>query len=306
MSLPEFWQPALPRAQLWRTALGLFLVVVIWVAVSFGLIAGLAPLLGGLDRSPFGNDDSTTTAVNFLTFAGIHLGLIVALPLLHRRGYRTLFGSSGRLDATHFLWGAAVTLGVAAVLYALLALEHLVLPEDVPPQVVSNLALSSWLAWLLPALALIFMQVLAEEALFRGYLLQQLHARFTTPLAWAVLPAFAFGALHFDPGTYGLVNAAAYVLNATVLGVLAALITTRTGNLAAATGLHFGNNVVIVAVGIEGPLDGFSLFTLALDHSGGYTTYSILTQTAAMLLVYLLWRGWMNRKRPIANDAPRA
>ena len=41
---------------------------------------------------------------------------------------------------------------------------------------------------------------IAEEALFRGYLLQQLAVRNPSPLIWMVLPALVFAALHIDPG----------------------------------------------------------------------------------------------------------
>ena len=158
-----------------------------------------------------------------------------------------------------------------------------------------------WLIGLLPALALILMQVAAEEVAFRGYLLQQLRARFRSPLVWAVLPALVFGALHFDPATYGLVNALAYVANATAMGTLAAFVTIRTGNLGAAIGLHFGNNASMVLFGLEGELSGFSLYGVAMDPASGYATYSILAQTVAALLLFAAWWRWMNRHRPIAN-----
>ncbi len=43
----------------------------------------------------------------------------------------------------------------------------------------------------------------AEELVFRGYLQQQLAARFASPLIWMVLPALIFGAVHYDPATAG-------------------------------------------------------------------------------------------------------
>lgn len=301
MNQPPFWQPAEARNQPWRTALGLVLIAVIFIASSFGIVFAAARALGLPGWQVARADTPITAAAYFLTFAGFHLGLALVLPLLHRRGYASLFGPTRRLTFSHFAFGAGATFGVAAGLYALMALEHLVLPEGVSPPLSRNLALAPWLAWLLPALALIFMQTLAEEALFRGYLLQQLRARFRSPLIWAVLPSLAFGALHYDAQTYGPLNASAYVVNATVLGTLAAFITLRTGNIAAAAGLHFGNNAMLVLIGLQGTLDGFSLFTVALDLKNGYTTYSILTQTAAMVLAFLAWWRWMNRHRPIAN-----
>ncbi|OIP83573.1 MAG: hypothetical protein AUK37_07105 [Rhodobacterales bacterium CG2_30_65_12] len=303
MTQPPFWQPAMARNQPWRTALGLGLVAVVFVAASVGIIFVAARALGLPGWQVAQANTPATAAAYFLTFAGFHLGLAVALPLVHRRGYASLFGPARRLTLSHFAIGTGATFTIAAGLYSLMGLEHLVLPEGVSPPLIRNLAFAPWLAWLLPALLLIFIQTLAEEALFRGYLLQQLRARFRSPLIWAVLPSLAFGALHYDAQTYGVINAGAYVLNATVLGTLAAVLTLRTGNLAAAAGLHFGNNAILVLVGLDGTLDGFSLYTVALDLRNGYTSYSILTQTAAMAFAFWLWWRWMNRHRPIANAA---
>ena len=71
-----------------------------------------------------------------------------------------------------------------------MAVEHLVLPEGMPPEVARLRPLGEWLMGLAPALVLILWQVSAEEVAFRGYLLQQLRARVRSPLVWAVLPAF--------------------------------------------------------------------------------------------------------------------
>lgn len=306
MTDPAFWTPAAARPQLWRTALGAVLTVIIWMAGGFGLI-WLAGRVSGL---PFTMVMDTTrwvgAAMFFLTFAGLHLGLAVVLRLLHRRGYSSLFGPDHRLNRAHFLYGVLVTLGLAAVLYALMAVEQLVLPDGVPPEVAQLRPAGEWLIGLVPALALILMQVSAEEVAFRGYLLQQLRARFRSPLVWAVLPALVFGVLHFDAGTYGLVNACAYVLNAATMGTLAAFVTMRTGNLGAAIGLHFGNNAALAVFGLEGELSGFSLYGVAMDPASGYATYSITAQTFAAVAVFVAWWRWMNRHRPIAKSPDAA
>ncbi len=295
-----FWSPALDRPQIWRTLLGISVVAAVWIVVTFGVVVGLPTLVGHPGWSRASGDTWPSAALFFASFVGFHAGLALVLPLLHKRRYRTLFGPQRRLIGAHFWRGTAVTLAIAAALYLLLAVEHRVLPEGIPPNVRQNMPLSAWLPGLAPALVLIFLQTLAEEAVFRGYLLQQLRARFRSVWIWAVLPSALFGLLHFDSATFGTVNAAAYVLNATVMGTIAALVTMRTGNLAAAAGLHFGNNAALTVFGLEGHLDGFSLFTLEMDLTSGYTTYSILMQTAAVALAFLAWRRWMAVHRPIA------
>lgn len=302
MSNLPFWHPALARAQIWRTLLGFALIMAIWFFGTFAILNLGARLLNRPLYQMASADDFATAAVFFLTFAGFHLGLVIVLPLLHRRGYASLFGAAKRLNLRHFGIGAAVMLSLALALYALLAIEHLVLPEGVPPEVTRVQSVGPWLLGLVPALALILFQTFAEEAVFRGYLLQQLRARFVSVWIWGVLPSLAFGALHFDAFSFGFLNASAYVLNATVMGTLAALVTLRTGNLGAAAGLHFGNNAALTLIGIGGNLDGFSLWIVQMDLRGGYTTYSILAQTVAMTVVFLIWWRWMGRHRPIAKD----
>lgn len=298
-----FWQPARARNQLWRTLLGTLIVAVVYLAAIFAAFFAASRYLGLPDAALAAPATPRATAVFFTTFLGIHLGLTIALALLHRRGYGTLFGPTRRLAAGHVLAGLVAALAIGGALSALMGLEHLVLPQGTSPPLRPNLPFTTWAAWLAPAIVLIFVQILAEEALFRGYLLQQLRARFRAPLIWAILPSALFGALHFDAATFGVINASAYVLNAGLVGAFAAFITLRTGNLGGAVGLHFGNNILLVLIGIEGNLDGFSLFTIALDPKSGYTTYSILTQTAAFALAFAAWWRWMNRRQMIANRA---
>lgn len=301
MTDPAFWHPAEARPQIWRTLTGTVLVAVTWIATGLVLFWAGARASGLTLQEVTTPDSWATTAMFFLTFLGIHLGLLAVLPLLHRRRYRSLFGPSLRLHRGYLENGLLVTLAIAAFLGALMFVEPLFLPDDIAPTVTRLRPTGRWLLGLLPALALIFLQITAEEALFRGYLLQQLRARFRSPLIWAALPALSFGVLHYDASTYGYVNATAYVLSTTILGVIAAFVTLRTGNLGAAVGLHFGNNAAIVVLGPTGPLDGFSLWGAAMDPASGYTTYSIVTQTLVSVAVFTWWWRWMNRRPPIAN-----
>lgn len=301
MTDTAFWSPATARAQLWRVALGAVVIVAVWFAAGFGLV-WLAGRISGLP--PEMVMDITRwegAALFFLSFLGLHLGLALALPLLHRRGYASLFGPTQSVNRAHFRIGVLVMFALAGGLQALVLVERVVLPEAIAPEVTRLRPIGAWLLGLVPALGLILMQVAAEELAFRGYLLQQLRAQFRSPLIWAVLPSLAFGALHFDPVKYGVLNASAYVVNATLMGTFAAFVTVRTGNLGAAIGLHFGNNAAVTLVGLEGDLSGFSLFGIDLDPSSGYATYSIVVQTLAATLLFLAWLRWMTRHRPIAN-----
>tara|TARA_R100000322_G_scaffold18993_1_gene12078 strand:- start:19785 stop:20702 length:918 start_codon:yes stop_codon:yes gene_type:complete len=299
--MQDFWAPAFPKVQIWRTTLGLILLFGAFFAGTAGVFLLAARLIGTDPGAMLGGGSPADASVFFATFIGFHVGLLIVLPLLHRRGYFSLFGPTRRLNLRHFAIGTATTLSLAALLYGVMFVERVFLPDGMEPTVRQIRPVSEWVVWLLPAIALIFFQTFAEEALFRGYLLQQLRARFRSVFIWAVLPSLIFGFLHFDVATYGTVNALAYVVNTTTTGILLCLITIRTGNLGAAAGLHFGNNAALIAIGIDGNLDGFSLFVVGMELGSGYTAWSILSQTAFTLVLFTLWWLWMNRRDKIAK-----
>ncbi|MEJ2000730.1 MAG: type II CAAX endopeptidase family protein [Maritimibacter sp.] len=306
MTQPPFWQPAEDRKQLWRTILGLFLVMFIWVLATFAIsFAAVSFLPVPPDEVANGSSQIGAFAM-FSTFFGFHIGLAIVLPLLHKRSYFSLFGPDRQLNGKHFRRGVLATLAVFVLITLISLLEPAFLPSGMSPPAELNQPLQSWAIGVIPALFLVFMQSLAEELVFRGYLLQQLHARFRSPLLWAVLPALIFGALHFDPFTFGMMNATATVLNAALVGTLAAFITVRTGNIGAAVGLHFGNNASVVLLGQADHLSGFSLFTVEMDPTGSYMTYSLIMSSLVMFVAFMLWWRWMARHRPIANDAGAA
>ena len=303
MTHPPFWQPAAARAQLWRSLLGLILVGAIFALIAVGLIVGLSEVLQ-IPRYQIARGDQPLTAMMvFLPFAGFHIAFLIVLPLLHRRGYRSLFGPALRLDARQFGWGVAAIALMGALGMAVTLAEQLFWPGA--PEITQVSPWGRWLAWLPVMLIVVFLQSLAEELVFRGYLLQQLRARFRSIWICAVLPSALFGALHFDPDTWG-VNAYMYVLNTTVVGVIACLVTLRTGNLGAAAGLHFANNMLSLGLGVKGELDGFTLFGLSTTPDSGYMTWSFAVVTTLSLGLFLAWWRWMNHQHPIANPPTRA
>ena len=106
------------------------------------------------------------------------------------------------------------------------------------------------------------MQSAAEELAFRGFLMQSLAARFRSPVVWWLLPALLFGALHWNPAELGA-NAGLGVLASTVVGLALADVTARTGNLSAAIGLHFANNVMaMLVVALPSPVSGLALYLI--------------------------------------------
>lgn len=249
-----FVAPARGRAALWRLGVGSGLAVAGWVAALM--------LLPGAGERGVGTGEAGL--LRFLaSFAGLVLGLAVAVRLLDRRSVASLVGPGG-LRVRPLALGAAAALAVAAIAGTVSALMVSVLVA--PP--VRGPSLAAWLAALPIALPLIALQVTAEELFFRGYLLQGLAARFRSARVWWLLPSLIFGALHWNPGDFGAA-APLVVASATLSGLLLADITVRTGNLSAAIGVHFATNAAaLLVVSPPSTFDGLALFVLVPGAAG--------------------------------------
>lgn len=256
---------AKPKAQLWRTLVGGLLILVIWTAwtVVFGLIAvggGLLKpeLLRAATTGQTGfltfTDVALTMGVMLVTFWGLWLGAWIVLKLLHRRGLSSVMAHDGRLRLGQFGIGMAV-----AVAYLCAGLIYNVVMGSAPAP--SGVAIGEWLVAFVPLVVLVLIQSAGEEVVFRGYLPQQLAARWRNPFVWGFLPSLAFGFAHVLNG--GALDAFAlyYVAAATMLGLVMMAMVWRTGSLAAAMGFHFANNIgALLIIGIAGVGPPVSLF----------------------------------------------
>jgi membrane protease YdiL (CAAX protease family) len=247
--------PAKDKSELWRLVAGLFMCVSITV---FLYAFFLTIVFGASDMFGITVEDSGRTAsglVILLTgFGASTVAVFLVVLTLHRRPFRTVFGPL-LLVVPQF-----VRVSVAMVL---LLLAVLVLPPwGYGDPLVQNMALGKWLAILPLTLLAILIQTSAEEILFRGYMQQQLAARFNSPLVWMVVPAALFGLMHYDPAAAGE-HAFTVVIWAFVFGLVTADLTARSGSLGPAIALHFINNVsALLFVSIPGQLDGAALYVL--------------------------------------------
>lgn len=255
-----FLAPARTRAEPWRivATLGVTLIAAVLMGqVLADLIRTLigpfwsVAVLRGLEegRSPLG-----VVAV-LASFAPLTLAFALALRLFHDRGWTTLLGPLPLTRATLF-WVAGAMILLQLVLAPL---------QTASPDVGRHLTFARQWPWILPALAGIVLQSGTEEAVFRGYLLQQLAARYPSPWAWAVLPSVLFAAWHLDPGTgtLGLIWSAAAAF---AFGLAAADITARTGTLGPAIGMHVAMNVGgLLILGLYGRMDGLAGWNLVLN-----------------------------------------
>lgn len=252
----NFVAPARVRPQIWRVIVG-FLVMLAVYAVTVIAILAVVWILVGTDTEDalywvsrmVETDTPTSTLLILATFGGLALGAWAAARLLHSRSLASLIGLP---PVWHNFFVAA---GVVAVIYSVLLFIWTFSYDAVP-----NLNWGMWLNYLPMALAGLLLQTGAEELAFRGYLQQQLAARFRSPIIWMVLPSMLFGLAHLDPESAGS-NAWLVVLSAGAFGLAAADLTARTGNLGAAWGFHFANNTVaILILATDQTITGLALF----------------------------------------------
>lgn len=252
----DFVAPARGRPELWRLGAGLAVGLAVFLTVGLALDLG-GGLARGVGLAPAGDGRGETPVGALLllfSFAALAAGAAAAARLVHRRPIRTLIGPFHRARRDFLRAAAALTL-----LYgALWALPPWTVPEGTVPGVAPGL----WLALLPLSLAATLVQVGSEEIVFRGYLQQQLAARFASPAVWMGVPAALFAAIHYNPAILGG-NALAITLWAGLAGLALADLTARAGNLGPAVAMHFFINApTFLFLAPAGMLSGLALYVL--------------------------------------------
>ena len=287
----RYVEPARARAQIWRLILGSILIALIYLA-GLLVIFGLIWLAVGSDRMTDWAervvDASSPTGVLLLmaSFIGMALAPMAVVRWVHKRPAATLFGSAPRV-----LRDFTVAAGIALAIYAPILMVWSLQFDAMP-----NIPLSLWLSFLPLALCGLLVQTLAEELVFRAYLMQQLAARFRSPLVWMALPCVAFGIVHYDPTTAGS-NVWIVVGAATTFGLVAADLTRITGSIGASWGYHFANNfVAILILSTEGTIPGLALYLTpySIDDTELVPLLS-LGDLAVMVVIWLLLRRVLRR-----------
>lgn len=249
--------------QIWRIILGcltgfaVFLIgTMVIVAVLSGFLGVENPysyeLVAALERG----ETPVHMAIVLATFIPMALGAI-AMAAWHWRGLADLLGTRHRFVELFFK--------CAGIIFATTAVYFAISMVIGGPDLISHHSLKTWLGFLPWALPLLFVQITAEELVFRGYLQQQLAARFKGFFWWMILPSLVFALGHYKPDVDPLL--AVMIIFATLLfGVIAADLTRLTGSLAAAMGLHFANNFFsLLVIGVPGQLSGIALFHTPFD-----------------------------------------
>ena len=208
------------------------------------------------------------------------LGAVWIVTLIFRRqGLRALIGPGTVLR--NFGTASLVMLPIVVISFVLGLWSG-----DARP----NLSFGTWLLWMIPALPLLLIQVSSEELIFRGYLLQELAVRFKSRWIWFLIPSVIFGFLHYDPMRMGS-NALLVVVVTTFFGIIAADVTVRTGNLGAAVGLHFMNNLqAMMLLSLDGTLNGLSLYVTNTHVSDEPAVrYMLLSSLGYLTVIYVIY-----------------
>ncbi|HIP24394.1 MAG TPA: CPBP family intramembrane metalloprotease [Rhodobacteraceae bacterium] len=286
-----------PYCEPWRTALGVLIVAAVYAGGGYLLvmlaikIAENIQLGAGYAMVFELATSSSKRAVLIALFSAVLMlpGLWLVLRFLHHRSLRSVIAPTGRIH-----WGNYTR----AMLFILVFAGVTSIPVLLNAEFTQQLSLSQWLPWLAPALLLIFLQTATEELVFRGYLMQQLAARFHSRWVWWVLPAAIFGAVHYNTLTYGD-NAWLVVFSAFLTGLIFGDITARSGDLSIALGLHFANNLtVILLLGVPGQLSSLSLFLQKLNiRDVDVMRAEILASTSIMLAIYFVYLLVMRARR---------
>ncbi len=284
--------PARRRAQFWRFVPSAMVITFFYVApllaASVLLTMGFGETIaGGLSQRMVEGATPGAMLLMLYSFTGLALGTMAAVRLVHGRGAGTLFGAPAQAVIGNFL-----RVAVPLVLLQLLVVAFALRDPDIRPGL-SFIAFVGYLPFALPG---ILVQTTSEELLFRGYLQQQLAARFRSPFLWMGLPSALFAWGHYLPEEFGA-GALMIVIWAFVFGCLAADLTARTGNIGAALAFHAANNMsAMLFIGLDGNLDGLALWSMHVDFSQELTLpAAIATDFLTMICAWLLARLALRR-----------
>jgi membrane protease YdiL (CAAX protease family) len=280
------------KTNLPRLLLGSAIVVLFWVTTTLVVLLGGTYAFVAWRASMAGSAPTGRPVQDFLaspegilvalvSFAGIWIGLWIAMRWVHGEPLSALIGTSRRVSHHEFLKG------LAAVLITSLLSE--VLLYWLQPEIARGaISLPSWLLFLVPIVLLAFLQTSSEEALFRGYLLRGLASRFGSPLIWVLLPVLLFTALHWSSASSLAINACVLVSIATFALVLTLLVY-ATGNLGAAFGAHLGNNLTgFLLISHQASYNSFALFNAKPLEGPGWTAWDAVLIAAIGIVSSLL------------------
>jgi membrane protease YdiL (CAAX protease family) len=285
----------------WRALLLLFggglataLVFVVLVSVSFSIGS-----LGLMAVQDLKLEEAVRRAMTTRT----DQPLITYLPVLFALGVSFIGAVATFVAIASWIYGrpiksfltAAPRFRWRAVLAGLLVTTPLMLvailfevqwnpPEATPPMLRLDEAFTLRLLYALAAAGFLYLAALAEEVIFRGWLLQQLKGLLRNPWVVLVVSGLLFSLAHADP------NVDAFVARA-AMGVAWGWIVLRTGGIEFASGGHLANNLMIALF--------LAPITLETPTATAFQWGSLLVQ-CAVLFVLVGVVEWARRRPALA------
>lgn len=243
------------RAEVWRMVLAIVVMVAAYIVMVLfyqQAISELTRFRPSFEGEIMAGNTPLAMYVLLFSFGLITAAVFVGVRLVHKRNPLSVFGPM-ILAVPQFV----KVLGILIVLsVALMVLP----PYGMGAPLVPNMEFGLWMVLLPISLAVIFVQISAEEIFFRGYLQQQLGARFSSPLVWMVLPSMLFAFGHYQPAEAGQ-NAVMITIWAGMFGMLMADLTARSGTIGPALAVHFVNNVsALLITSLPDSLGGLALW----------------------------------------------
>ncbi len=296
LAFDAYVDPARARSEWWRTLIGFVLILAIGLVFAASILLVFWYIR---ERQMMGAGYAfiiqLTQGRTFFASA-LSIGLLwclipaawIVTRYLHKRSFLTIISSNGRIDWRIWQIGAIVM-----SLYLIVSVVINFLTTE-PPQ---QYSVVDWIPLALSMLVLTFFQTAAEEIVFRGYLLQQLAARFQSRWVWMVAPSLVFGALHYNTTVFGN-NVWLVVANASVLGILLADLTSRVGTLSAAMGIHFANNVfALIIIALPGQASGGALFLSTANPKSPEAALGIMFSLVITVALYGVFLAISKRRR---------
>ncbi|WP_162421466.1 CPBP family intramembrane glutamic endopeptidase [Rothia koreensis] len=288
-----------------------YLVLAILVSIPMlvaPLLTGSAPVTIGPNGYPEGMFSSPFTfLIMFLSIALMAPCVILGRLIMGPRPLGLLFSVAGRLRWTWLATCLTIGFVLFVIVQGLTVLLSAATGEETPTPSFDPRT-GVWI--LLIILIVVPIQCAAEEMVFRGFLMQTVGRWLKHPL-WAVLLPAPFFVLSHGYGLWGLISVG-------ILAVIAGVLCIATGGLEASIGLHVGNNVTTVLLGLFGLADPFG--AVATGPSDAIVTlvveglYAVLVLWAARrrriparrdpAVTWQAWPGWALQNAGVGPRVP--
>lgn len=291
----NFAAPARPTAQMPRLVIGVALIEAFNSGLRWLFDALLQWLPGISAQAVWYGSTRGGLLVQLGSFGFLALGVILAARRLHHRGLISLTG-----PLRPFWHDFRLALIAVAALFVMIEM----LPPYWDISAASHVrSVPLWLLTLPLALLALAIQTGAEELFYRGYIQQQIAARYDRALIWMLVPNIMFALAHWEPGDFST-SGVQYMIWAFFFGLAASDLTARTGNLGAALGFHLANNAYAFLFFAEfaAPDSGLALLLFPqgslsgdLVPTGPILSGPFLTELAGVGLMWLAARVALRR-----------